>query len=114
MQTSTRPFHPTRWLTPLRATLLYAALAALWIVASGYLLSLTTADAALLAHFEQLKGLAFVVATSIPLYLLLRFHAARSVRLNEAAEQFPGKPRFGAIFLALALIAPLIGFGIVR
>jgi len=105
---------PASWLTSARAALLYAVLAALWIIASGYLLHLTTADAALLARFELVKGLAFVAVTSILLYLLLSSHASRSDSLEEAAALLPGKRRLAVIFVALALIAPLIGFGIVR
>ena len=105
---------PARRLTPARATLFYAVFSALWIVASGYLLNLATEDPALLARFELAKGLAFVAVTSILLYLLLRFHASPPDSEEEAAALLPGKRRLAAIYAALALVAPLIGFGIVR
>ena len=114
MYESSSTSRPASWLTPARAALLYAVLAALWIIASGYLLHLTTADAALLARFELAKGLAFVAVTSLLLYLLLRFHASPPGSVEEAAALLPGKRRLAVIFVALALIAPLIGFGIVR
>lgn len=114
MPEATSASRPSGRLTPARVTLLYAALSALWIVASGYLLNLATADPALLARFELAKGLAFVAVTSILLYLLLRLHASQAEITEEAVALFPGKRRLAAIFVALALVAPLIGFGIVR
>lgn len=105
---------PAGGLTPARATLLYAVFAALWIVASGTLLNLATADPVLLARFELAKGLAFVAVTSLLLYLLLRFWRGLVADPDEAAALIPGRRRLAGIFIALALVGPLIGFGIVR
>ena len=105
---------PANRLTPARVTLLYAVFAALWIVASGHLLNLATADPVLLARFELAKGLAFVAVTSILLYLLLRFWRDPVADPDETAALIPGTHRLAGIFLALALVVPLMGFGIVR
>jgi diguanylate cyclase (GGDEF)-like protein/PAS domain S-box-containing protein len=58
-------------LTPARIALLYAAFAALWIVSSGYLLALVS-DPLFQRRLEIGKGLAFVIVTSVLLYLLLK------------------------------------------
>jgi hypothetical protein len=58
-------------LTPLSIVLLYAAVAALWIIASGKLLVFAVDDAVLQEYIEIAKGLAFVAVTSSLLYLLL-------------------------------------------
>ncbi|HQW21223.1 MAG TPA: PAS domain S-box protein, partial [Rhodocyclaceae bacterium] len=101
------------WLMPVRVALLYAVFAALWIVTSGYLLNLTTADTTLLARFELAKGLAFVAVTSILLYLLVKSQANRSGSMEEATALRPGKRSLAVIFIALALAVPLIGVGII-
>ena len=55
----------SRQLTPARIAFLYAAFAALWIVASGYLLNLIVAgDSSTYHYFEIAKGLVFVAVTS--------------------------------------------------
>ena len=105
---------PANRLTSARVTLLYAVFAALWIVASGHLLNLATADPVLLARFELAKGLAFVAVTSILLYLLLRFWRDLVADPDDTAALIPGTHRLAGIFLALALVVPLMGFGIVR
>lgn len=91
---------------PVRVALLYAVFAALWIVTSGYLLNLTTADTTLLARFELAKGLAFVAVTSILLYLLVKSQANRSGSMEEATALRPGKRSLAVIFIALALAVP--------
>jgi PAS domain S-box-containing protein/putative nucleotidyltransferase with HDIG domain len=92
--------------------LLYAAFAALWIVASSYLLTVTVADPVLLGRIELAKGLVFVFVTSILLYFLLRVRGRTS--LPEAGGQPLGTQRLLLIFSALALVVPLIGFAITR
>lgn len=69
----------SRWRTPAGVALLYAAFAALWIVVSGYLLTLTVADPLLHSRLELAKGLLFVAITSSLLYLLLRGRGATSI-----------------------------------
>lgn len=67
---------PSR-LTPSGIALIYAVFAVLWIITSGYLLTLTVSDPLLQSRIEIAKGLAFVVVTSALLYLLLRrWHTA--------------------------------------
>src|SRR3989338_7076795 len=58
-------------LTPARVALLYAVFAALWIVASGYLLAFAVSDPLLQSRIELFKGLLFVAVTGVLLYLLL-------------------------------------------
>jgi diguanylate cyclase (GGDEF)-like protein/PAS domain S-box-containing protein len=59
-------------LTPAGVALSYAAFAALWIIGSGYLLSVSVADPVLQGRIEIAKGLLFVVVTSMLVYLLAR------------------------------------------
>ncbi|MDP2240702.1 MAG: EAL domain-containing protein [Burkholderiales bacterium] len=66
-------------LTPAGIALIYAALAALWIVASGALLSFAVDDPLLQGRIELIKGLAFVAVTSGLLYLVLRVWHAQSL-----------------------------------
>ncbi|MDD5059182.1 MAG: EAL domain-containing protein [Sideroxydans sp.] len=76
--------------TPAGVTLRYAVFAALWIILSGYLLTITVADSHTQSLIEMGKGLAFVAITSALLYLLLhRWHAAlqRQSKLYEALSQ---------------------------
>jgi hypothetical protein len=66
-------------LTPAAVALLYVAFAALWIVVSGHLLTITVADPVLMGRIELAKGLAFVSVTGGLLYLLLRVRGATSI-----------------------------------
>jgi diguanylate cyclase (GGDEF)-like protein/PAS domain S-box-containing protein len=69
-------------LNPIRISLLYAILAALWIVTSSSLLSFTVADSVVQNQIEIAKGLLFVVFTSALLFALLKYdHHVRA--LNE-------------------------------
>ncbi len=105
-------------LTPAGITLLYAALSALWIVLSGYLLTLIVADPLLQSRIELAKGLAFVAVTSGLLYLLLN-HWRESHAMQPAAVQTerttpPKIIQLVLIFIALVLLVPLIGFVIYK
>jgi len=72
-------------LSPAGIALIYAIFAALWIVTSGYLLTITVGDPLLQSRIEMAKGLAFVVVTSVLLYLLLRrWHAALANSLAQS------------------------------
>ncbi len=53
-------------------TLLYAGFAALWIIASGYLLNINVSNPLMQSHIEMAKGLVFVVVTGGMLYFLLK------------------------------------------
>jgi len=100
--------------TPTGITLLYAVLAALWIVLSNYLLTLTVTDPSLQSRIEVAKGLAFVTVTSVLLYLLLNHwretHAMQPANLQTEHTAPPGIIRLALIFIALALLVPLIGY----
>jgi len=100
------------WLTPAGIALLYAVLAALWIVVSGHFLTITVADPVLMGRIELAKGLVFVAVTSLLLYLLLRVRGAAGI--PDAGGQPPGTRRLLLIFAALVLVVPLIGYAITR
>lgn len=109
------PKFPTpRKLSPADVALIYAGFAGVWIIASGYLLSVTIADPVLLALAELGKGLAFVAVTGLLLYRLLKGWApAEDAASTVAVDVAP--PRIRAIlpFVAMALAVPMIGLAIV-
>lgn len=75
--------------SPAGIVLFYAVFAALWIVTSSYLLTLSVSDPLLQSRIEIAKGLAFVVVTSVLLYLLLRrWHAALANALAQSNRAF--------------------------
>ena len=98
----------SRRLTHAGLALSYAAFAAVWIIVSGYLL--TVADPVLWGRIELAKGLVFVAVTSFLLYLLIR---TRGVRQRQPIDGSPvGSVRLSLAFAALALVVPLIEFAI--
>lgn len=98
-------------LSPMSIALLYAAFAALWIIASGNLLTFTVDDITLQGHIEQAKGLTFVAVTSGLLYLLLKgWHSALIDPINDIRPLAIN--RLTLLFAALVLIVPLIGLAI--
>ena len=102
-------------LTPGRIALLYAGFAALWIIASDRLLSLVTDDPALLGPASMIKGLAFVIVTTGLLYLLLCGWYESLIKTDAGDAATPGLQRryWVLTLISLALLAPLLGFGIV-
>ena len=62
----------SRLLSPGCVALLYAALAMIWILASGSLLTMSVNDPLLQGRIELFKGLLFVLVTSALLYSILR------------------------------------------
>jgi diguanylate cyclase (GGDEF)-like protein/PAS domain S-box-containing protein len=103
-------------LTPARVALLYAAFAALWIVSSGALLTLTVADPVMQGRIELGKGLLFVIVTSGLLYLVLK-QWRDPLPAPDASPL--SKPSHGLrwqvlAFVALAAVVPLAGFVVVR
>lgn len=101
-------------LSPQWVALLYFVLAALWILASTYLITFTAQDPNHLARLELLKGLLFVIVTSGLLYLLLSMQGrASEARPQIESDTVKTLPIFG-LFVALTLIVPLIGFAITR
>jgi len=91
--------------------LLYAAVAALWIVASGTLLDFAVSDPLTQSRVEIFKGFAFVVVTSALLYVLLRTRASDP---PEDGVQPSNRGRGGLLVLLLVMVTsvPLIGFGV--
>lgn len=101
--------------------LLYACFAGLWIVLSDYGLSTLISSPLLLQELEVYKGLAFVGVTSVLLYLLLRVPApgtAGTTSVLSSHETAPAQAvdrsgqRIFAIVLALVLMVPGLGYGI--
>jgi len=110
-------------LTPAGIALLYAVFAAVWIVASGYLLTLTVSDPLLHSRIELIKGLVFVAVTGMLLYLLLKgwresLYAGKpgsdTTAVQAGDDARPGVTQLVLVFVALALIVPLIGLAIVK
>jgi PAS domain S-box-containing protein len=102
-------------LTPAGVALFYAAFAALWIVASGYLLTFAVSDPLLQGRIELAKGLLFVAVTAVLLYLLLkgwRESLSGAMRADDATP--PKTIRLALVFAALALVVPLIGLIVVK
>lgn len=101
---------------PIRIALLYGAFSTLWILASTYLVSASFHDPLDLARFELLKGLLFVLVTSGLLYLLLRFFGYRDIPHSDVADVASPARTLSilALFVAMILIVPLIGFAIIK
>ena len=70
-------------LTPLRIVLLYAVVGVFWILFSDYLLKVFIHDPASMANIAMIKGSAYVAATAVLLYFLIR----RFERAYLASEQ---------------------------
>jgi len=93
--------------------LLYAAFATLWIVAFGYLISLTFDDPVLRSRAYLIKELILVAVSSALLYLLLKFQRDPMVTPG-IADTGADSAHFQIMRLipmcaALALVAPLVG-----
>ena len=104
-------------LTPARIALLYAAFASLWIFASDELLALALPDPTLILRISMFKGFAFVFITTWLLYLLMQTSATRMVSAGSSGIAKAGIFKIRnliAIFLGLALIVPLFGYGILK
>lgn len=98
--------------------LLYAAFSTLWLVAFGYLISLTFDDPVLRGRASLIKELILVAVSVGLLYLLLKLQRDPTV-ITGIADASTDTPHFQLIRLmpmcaALALVAPLAGFGIVK
>lgn len=99
-------------LTPAGMAWMYAILAALWIVLSGYLLTFAVSDPVLLGRIELAKGLGFVGVTGILLYMLLK--AREPLAEQQEPIVSPVGRRLVLVFVGLALVVPLVGFAIAR
>ena len=95
----------------LKIVLAYAVLATLWIFGSDRLLSELIRDPVLLGWIGMVKGMAFVAATSLLLYLILRVRDGRALARSEPAAPMRVRHLLG-LFLGLSLVVPLLGYGI--
>ncbi|MCG5494902.1 EAL and GGDEF domain-containing protein [Ectothiorhodospira variabilis] len=100
----------------LRASLLYAVFAGVWIFASGFLLDLVLTDPDVIVRMELFKGLVFVLVTSTLLYVLLRSWQERQLEPEGADSQTwehevrrPATAGLIAVIMTLVLLAPLMG-----
>ncbi|MBS4097046.1 MAG: PAS domain S-box protein [Sulfuricella sp.] len=92
---------------------LYLVFASLWIFASDRLLNLALDDPALLLKISTGKGFAFVLVTTLLLYLLLRNWDLAAAH-HDAPPPAPRLRNLVALFVGFSLIVPLIAFSIVR
>jgi PAS domain S-box-containing protein len=105
-----KPVLPNSRPAVLRVVLVYAFVATLWILFSDTLISQLTDEAATLVMLGTLKGLAFVLLTSLLLYALLQ-------RLSGAPEPPAasiGGRRLVAALTALALLILVVGAAAMR
>ncbi len=93
---------------------LYLLFAGLWIFASDRLLNLALDDPELLLKISMGKGFAFVLITTLLLYLLLRNWEAAASAPPLPLPAAPHLRNLLALFVGLVLIVPLIAFSIVR
>ncbi len=108
------PPGPRRF-SPSRVAILYAAFAALWIISSGTLLTLSVDDPIWQGRLELGKGLLFVLVTSSLLYLLLRqWRDQLPVPISPESLR-PGKLRWRVLaFVVLAALVPLTGYVVLK
>lgn len=105
-------------LTPGWITLLYAGFAALWIITSDEVLNFVTADPTLMGRINIIKGLAFVIVTAGLLYLLLCGWCESLITADAGDAGNAAIPKLQRRYwvltlISLALLAPLLGFGLV-
>ncbi len=98
-------------LNPAVVSLLYAAFASAWIVASSALVDLGVEDPALQGRIELAKGLAFVVVTSLLLFLLLRSMAKGDLAQGPLSTGHIPAPwrQLVPLLALLTLTVPLVG-----
>jgi PAS domain S-box-containing protein len=104
-----------RWQSPLGIALIYATLAASWIVGSGAVLGEQVSDPLLADRVELLKGLVFVAVTGVLLFVLLsRRNAVLGAGSSSAADElnFDDRRSLMPIMFLLALAAPLVAIGV--
>lgn len=101
---------------PWLIVLLYAAFSTLWITVAGYLISLTFDDPVLRSRAYLAKELILVAISSGMFYMLLKL--GRDTLIPPIAPgsdsgRFPLN-RLVLMFFSLAMVAPLVSFGIVK
>lgn len=77
-------YQRTGYLAPIRIALLYAVFAALWIFFSDQLIELIATDKRALSQLQTFKGLAFVVVTTLLVWLLVHRSFSAQIRLVKA------------------------------
>lgn len=78
------------FLSPLKITLIYLAVAALWITFTDEILETLVTDMQSLSRFQTFKGLFYIVTTSLGLYYLIKMYEGQlrqSLREKEALLQ---------------------------
>ena len=95
----------------LKIVLVYAAFSTIWIFGSDRLLTYLVHDPEILGWIGTVKGLVFVATTSVLLYLLLRIWDGAAISRVEQTTPLQMR-RLIALFVGLALIVPLLGYGI--
>ncbi len=90
-----------KYLTPARIALLYAAFAALWIFASDKLLALFLPDQEMVLRIGLIKGLFFVAATALLLFLLMRKLLIQATDKDKQLKLFHDLP-----FIGMAISSP--------
>jgi diguanylate cyclase (GGDEF)-like protein/PAS domain S-box-containing protein len=88
-------------LTPARIALLYAAFAGLWIFTSDKLLALVLPDPEMILRISMFKGFAFVIATTLLLYLLVRKLVTQTSEKDRQLKLFYDQP-----FIGMAISSP--------
>jgi len=97
----------------LRLVLVYALLASLWILFSDMVMSRLFSDSNDLQIAGTLKGGLFVLVTSALLYVMLNSWREALVvkeRLTDDRGRVPHRTWLPLVFVALALVVPLIGW----
>ncbi len=105
----------SRLLSPGSVALLYAALAMIWILASGSLLTMSVDDPLLQGRIELIKGLLFVLVTSALLYSILRSWQRHDSLPGDVVTS-PAVRRSGVLLIAAILLGtvPLAGVLVMR
>jgi diguanylate cyclase (GGDEF)-like protein/PAS domain S-box-containing protein len=90
-----------KYLTPARIALLYAAFAALWILASDKLLALFLPGQEMVLWIGLIKDLLFVAATALLLFLLMRKLLSQATAKDKQLKLFYDLP-----FIGMAISSP--------
>lgn len=114
MDKTGNPVPGARVASPASAALLYAAVAVVWILASGTLLNLAVDDPDIQRRVELGKGLVFVLLTSVVLYLILRAWNRASEGGSDRTKRETGVRWRIAVGLVLFSAVPLAGVMVVR
>lgn len=98
-------------------SLVYAAFAGLWIIVTDNLLGMLIEDPALSHTISLGKGFLFVTVTAVLLYFLLQSQPRQgNIAGDNHAQGIMRPPRLRLLmmFIALGMVIPLIGFGIIQ